>query len=397
MFLKERRRDGEILDIILSALRRILGDPWFSSLWALQESFLCPHMKLLSRKGRTAHWEYNSPRTPLQLLFTSILADLEPRLYRTETDAEAAQKLRLILDLTTRYGLSTLSTSNIIAPYIASRNRTASRKEDTIYAIQQIFGFRLGSSAIGFGGRSFTLPQLQTQFANELLSLYPAQSQTFLHTKPAPVGTAWLPSGDSRVPHGIPEYTRASHTFTGACKGESDAQPLCVLGVSDSNGATWATFTGLTCHWLDFQSIFTQADQEQLQKQFWVSVCLDAGNDSNMASYTPSTVFNCLGEEVLTLPLGFLAEAQTVVLLLGHYETPSDDGWHVPQTAAVGLILKPNLEHGSQPRYRRLGFCVWRQKLRYPPTLLPNNPDFLYSMERRASPAGWKVVSGLIG
>ncbi|KAK1977457.1 hypothetical protein LZ30DRAFT_692137 [Colletotrichum cereale] len=196
-----------------------------------------------------------------------LLTDLESRLYEPATDAGAARTLRLILDLATRAGLRTFCTSNIVAPYVASRHKTASREEDTIYAMQKIFGFRLGSSAIGFSGCSFTLSQLEAQFATKLLTVYPHESQMFLHSKPAPVGTAWLPNDDSRVPTGIPGYMRTSHIFTGTSDREKGAQPHCALGIADLNGVTWVTFTGPTSFWPNFQTKFLRTDKEQNPKE----------------------------------------------------------------------------------------------------------------------------------
>ncbi|KAK2017024.1 hypothetical protein LZ32DRAFT_644778 [Colletotrichum eremochloae] len=330
MFLKVERRDSEILDTIIGAMKTVLQDPWFSSLWTLQEAFLRPDMYILSRRGRTALWKHDHRRISLHESIRRLITDLELRLYEPATDSGAAQKLRLILDLVTSAGLGTIFTLNIMAPYIASTNRTASREEDRIYAIQQIFGFRLGSSAIGFSGRSFTLPELRIQFAIELLTVYPHQSQLFLHSKPVPVGTAWLPNSDSLIPTGIPSFTKTSRVFTGDYnKAKDNTQPLCVLGIANIDGVTWATFTGQISSWSDFQTIFTQDDQVQLYKQFLLTVCLDAGDDSNMALHKPSTVYHCRGDELPGVLSSSLAGVQAVVLLLGHYDTTSESGWNL--------------------------------------------------------------------
>ncbi|KDN59747.1 hypothetical protein CSUB01_12231 [Colletotrichum sublineola] len=180
MFLKVERRDSEILDTIIGAMKTVLQDPWFSSLWTLQKAFLRPDMYILSRRGRTALWEHDHCRMSLHESIRRLITDLEPRL-----------------------------------PGHKCWPWTVSREEDRIYAIQQIFGFRLGSSAIGFSGRSFTLPELRIQFVIELLTVYPHQSQLFLHSKPVPVGTAWLPNSDSQILTGILSFTKTSRVFTG--------------------------------------------------------------------------------------------------------------------------------------------------------------------------------------
>lgn len=305
----------------------------------------------------------------------------------------------LILDLATRAGLSAICEPNITSPYVASSNRTASREEDRIYAIQQIFGFQLGSSAVGFSGYSFTLAQLRAQFARKLLAVYPCESQMFLHSKPAPVGTAWLPNGDSRIPFGIPKYRRtSSHIFSGASDKDTTEKQPCTLGIADLDNATWASFTGPTSSWSAFETIFKRTDQDQVHKQLWLTICLDAGDESNMAWQKPSFVFDCLGEELPSSLSSSLAGAQAVVLLLGHYEIPSDSGWNVAQSAAVGLILKPYLVSGTQRCYRRLGFCVWHLRLRSPEGIIvSDDPEYLYSKEKPSSTAQWKVVSGLFG
>lgn len=398
-FRTAKARDTDILDIIYGSLKTLLRDPWFSSLWTLQEAFLRRNIYLLSRRGRTALWEYNALRIFLDRLAGPLLATLERRLYEEPaTDEAAARTLGLILDLATRTGLSTICGSNVIAPYIASSKRRASREEDRIYAIQQIFGFRLGSSSIGFSSCSYTLAQLKAQFATRLLEVYPCESQMFLHSKPAPVGTAWLPNSDSWVPFDIPNYQRFSSRMIQAATDRDKAEkPTCILGIDNLDGATWASFTGPTSPWSYFEKMFIRAEHDQSDQKLWLRICLDAAGDETTTTLQKSShVVDCIDEEVPSSLSSSLTELGAVVLLLGHCEIPNDRSYHYAKSAAVGLLLKPYLRFETQGYYQRLGFCVWH--LGFPREFdIPDDPGYLYSLEKPSATARWGVSSGLFG
>lgn len=394
-FRTRQVRDAEILDTIYGALKALLHDPWFSSLWTLQEAFIRPRTYLLPRGGRTALWDYNSLRIFLDMLAGPLLATLEPRLYEeSATDEAAARTLSLILELATRAGLSTICESNVIAPYIASSSRTASREEDRIYAIQQIFGFRLGKTAIGFSDYSFTLTELRHQFATNLLAEYRCESQMFLHSKPAPVGTAWLPNDDSRVPAGIENYRKSSsRAFSDASNKESAEIPTCMLVVENFRGTPWASFTGSISSWSDFETIFTREEQDNSGDRLVLKICLDAADDEHSTgAQKPSLAVNGWGDELPSSLSSSLTGATAIILLLGHCEIATN-AYPFAKPAAVGLILKPFLVSETQPCYRRLGFCVWHSGQ----ADAPNDPNYLHSLEKPSSTARWKVVSGLFG
>lgn len=106
-------------------------------------------------------------------------------------------------DIIERIGVSGFQTHNPLTAFVASGQRTTSREPDRIYGIQQIFGFRLGSSRLGDSGHTFTREELEAQFGQEVLARYPVMSQLFVARKPVEFGNGWRISPGSEIESGV--------------------------------------------------------------------------------------------------------------------------------------------------------------------------------------------------
>lgn len=87
---------------------------------------------------------------------------------------------------------------NPINLYVAAGSRLTMLSEDRIYGIMQIFGFCLGSSREP--GRTFSLPELEIQFAEEVNARSPPWAQMFVHTQKPSAGRHWCISQFSKLP-----------------------------------------------------------------------------------------------------------------------------------------------------------------------------------------------------
>ncbi len=184
-------------------LLSLFSDPWFSSLWTLQEACLCDEAHFLSKgaqvlmiEGRDTHKEkvvaLEDPTISCQEIKMALLAY-----------AETNQPIQDLLVLIDRSGLSYFhqgfnSDRSSMLLYPAAYHRTCSEPLDRIYGIMQVYGFKLGASSEP--GGLFTLAELEDQFGEALNRIAPMTAQTHVHTTPPPLGSAWRPSSSSMLP-----------------------------------------------------------------------------------------------------------------------------------------------------------------------------------------------------
>lgn len=199
------------LETTQESLERLCADPWFSSLWTLQEAFLRQDAAFLSRDGELPG--NRLPPSEEKLYFAVDLAtligtcrDMVWFINQEYWDAPTATTLRISerhQEMIERIGVSGFDTHNPLTAFIASGHRITSREPDRVYGIQQIFGFRLGSSEIGASGCTFTREELEAQFGREILARYPVMSQLFVSQKPIEFGNGWRISPGSKIESGV--------------------------------------------------------------------------------------------------------------------------------------------------------------------------------------------------
>ena len=178
----------------IASLRKLLSDPWFSSLWTLQEAFLRNDAYFLSQDAQIAFRQKAHSRPDIYKL-----AD------RCESLVRSANRMGLdtmhddVRSMMTKSGLGALRSKYEIDTYLAAQARTASRREDRIYGIQQVFGLRLGNTAISTSDRILSFTELEIEFYEALLTKYPIQSQMHVFTKHVPVEHRWRVNPCSRL------------------------------------------------------------------------------------------------------------------------------------------------------------------------------------------------------
>jgi hypothetical protein len=196
-------------EIIINEVRSFLSDPWFSSLWTLQEAFLRPDAFLLSKSGQLFTYQLTaatSANHDLTLLFDwgrawcFVCAEQASR----AVEPEMYDKAMLLIQ---QRGLDALSTLNAIATYHAASQRTTRFAEDRIYGIQQIFGFRLGKSALNQDlGQLFSLEDLENRLGEEMMKTYPVLSQFHIFTRHVPKARRWRINSCSIVPAWVSDH-----------------------------------------------------------------------------------------------------------------------------------------------------------------------------------------------
>jgi hypothetical protein len=193
----------EVLGVIHSkvgsmyvAAERLLLDPWFSSLWTLQEAYLRDDAVLLSQSGEVISRPNELPPRTLRNLisdFQTIKLILSPY----ETTSSSLKALQAVVESS---GLTNIDIS-MQAPmllYSAAYFRTCREELDRVYGIMQVYGLRLGASKQP--ERCFSLDELEDQLAAELNKISPTAAQLFIHMKPPPIRKGWRVTKDCTMP-----------------------------------------------------------------------------------------------------------------------------------------------------------------------------------------------------
>ena len=218
-------------------LREMQTDPWFTSLWTLQEAFLRPKATILCREGRYRD-QFGRVGVPIvrsgelrDLVFRwndvlrrlRQLRDVE-RLWGFPLDRDALdglvaeigaigfleaddigfQQFRMFegdawlnsseddLDDDTTKTNNGLVSANPLMLLAASHHRECWEETDRVRGIMQVFGLRLGESAPdAVPGKTYSLAELEDQLAAALLQMYPVSSQLMRQDRACPTRKAW--------------------------------------------------------------------------------------------------------------------------------------------------------------------------------------------------------------
>ena len=216
---------------MFASISHVLQDPWFSSLWTLQESVLQRHAILLNKRGEpvTTPGPWAGDSDSCQLIDISgacaMARIVMDRAMQTDSSAEhegslspqpeTLQSLRKIIDDS---GIDFMLCPNPNIQYAAARFRKTSHSEDRIYAIMQVYGYRLGNSAASIRKlQHFGLEDLELQFLTTLTSQSVVLSQTFQHLRLPKIGQSWCITNHVRVPKRFHNIVVHDQFVTSAC------------------------------------------------------------------------------------------------------------------------------------------------------------------------------------
>lgn len=289
---------------LYKAITQLFADPWFSSLWTLQEAFLRQDATLLSREGLPVllppgMWNGHSnpavgvSQEPVEgsldtaawhkyflELYTAIGLTGESTQFPVNEKGVWHEDLRLLWEAMDSWALSSwmiaqpdrretflrisdaiftsglpgIGIGNPLAVYTSSSARTTLRSVDRIYGIQQIFKVRVGTSAPNhIPGMAPDLSELEVQFGEKLLHDHPVLSQMHVFTEQVPLGTGWRVRINSTVLEDIPDWDHATSYPL------EDVQPIfhsrCTLGVHRMGSEAWGHFKGLVCRFAQLREM----------------------------------------------------------------------------------------------------------------------------------------------
>lgn len=394
-----RRTDisGEHAEEAFSLFGYLLDDPWWSSTWTLQESYLRQDAYILSKEAELVSLPYSSEGdvTLLDLfdLGMSFSRASQERLLRNQiisaTDLSNSIYTHLHQRITSS-GLAALATTSPMSVYGAAGYRRAEDMNDRIYGIQQIFKFRLGKSSLDADPTPiFSLAELEDQLGQEMLKRYPTMSQLHTYTEPARFGKGWLIDQKSKVP----EDSAISYHWPSGLRGQSS----CRFETREVSKNLWGYFKGLVCAFGDLEASCLRVDNQD-QVSHW-SV------DNSTLNIYPDTTVELQGspayhetgthipggepqrEYARWLTQSFQNDRSLVVLLLG--QNVMD---HAPYSSyQIGLVLLRRDLQGI-PHWHRVGLCAWNEGY-----LTIGTVDSLEKPFLQGEGSGWQLSSGIFG
>ncbi|KAI0454253.1 hypothetical protein F5B21DRAFT_476442 [Xylaria acuta] len=358
----------EVLDTMKKALDDLCRDPWFSSLWTLQEAFLCPQACFMSRDGQVVSMKRLTNLSDLCELAWIINEATE--YLCAQFPVPVANHLWLqrcveIGSIIKEKGYLVLRSQNPMLLYSVAGKRTATKDYDYIYGIQQVFDFRLGNSAEGAIQRVYNRYELQVQLGEQLLQKYPIESQMHVFGEPVEDQHGWSISMASRIPQ-EDGWMHMRHLMTQKLISE------CTLGLYRSDNRALGRFSGRACSFAEFRWAACNEVGPMMEKGEGFSIALDTirqvPRDEPPEYRTWGAVKDqrC-GKEQIQLAewLQICYEGLAfIVLLLGRHGSPFYAGGTWFPERSIGLLLVNSLQEiDNQAYWKRIGFAVWDKEV----------------------------------
>lgn len=321
----------------------LLADPWFSSLWTLQETFLSSDAVIIpgdAMKSRIDLCRLNFIGETLKSIRDALGYDDEIR------GADGECGLGSMID---RTGLLVCLDQDSMGLLTAAGNRTTRHEEDRVYGIMQVFEFQLGNSAPDVDEHhTFSLEELNDQMGAALLEKDPVLSQMYIYQGQVEPTKGWRLNRSSIVPS-------ESKVFYHRKRAQPTVECRASLSCQQFEGSLWGRFSG--------QMISFRVFAQRLLRDW-----------PNTWSYGGGTVL--LDKEILDgcpeeyrktslSRATFLAPytPEVSVLLLGLQSEPKSEGER-GRRSAVGLLLHrfSGLESNVATEFetwKRVGLFIW--------------------------------------
>jgi hypothetical protein len=239
----------------LTAFCKLLSDPWFDSLWAMQEAFLRQTAYIITSSGfchLQNEGEHVLNLSRIRRAALNYSSGVEK--FRHQLLLKAEREFLKFAELWSRTGLQGsprgISPMQVMA---CTSYRKCEFELERVYGIMQIFGdkFRVGKTRPGNQADSsgkYTLSKFQDELGGLILRHHPTPSQLFLHQEPPQAGRAWRICERAEVPSflAVEAYDSfdASHVKKHV---EYSLTPRSSLGTKAVGDIFWGTFEGKLC------------------------------------------------------------------------------------------------------------------------------------------------------
>ncbi|KAI0454252.1 hypothetical protein F5B21DRAFT_476441 [Xylaria acuta] len=342
-------------------------DPWFTSLWTLQESFLRPFAaiiakggEMLTRMGDDEPFGFSN----LLVAWGQIQNIIDSMDRSSQVISSADTKLIQVIERKIMR-LALYAPDNPVILYTAAAMRRTTFEEDRIYGIMQVFNLSLGKSR---SPRSdFTLRDLELQFSCELNEKSPIWAQLFVHTSQPESGMHWCISQSCEVPQVVQFESLDPHS-------------QCRISVNTSSRGE---FEGLVCLFPDLMTKCWQMDGQVRQTRFyryvgmdevdsWPAYIIVLDSSAYVEEHIPAELRDVYQDETASnqsllgqLLLDTLGSDLHVCYLGKLEEIWDDDDGDERSDAGVGLLVRL-LRRGEHVVWQRLGIMLWDCQVEMP-------------------------------
>lgn len=333
----------------LAKHRAFFSDPWFTSMWTLQEALLRPDAILFSQEGGALEGPWGvEGHGDKELVCLNHLAGfctkfcqvIESYMDEDDTTPNHRDIFDQVLRLLDEYGLRVIGDTNAVELYACSDNKKPLLLLDKIYGIQQVFGFSLGKAS--------SLMKLEDRFAASLNQLNPIIGQAFVNTEEPPPGRSWRITPRIHVPINT-LYILRQEPETG-----------CDIRYDDLLNV--ATFHGPTSSFQDCVSFWKHAaESEDYNGGLDCIQLLHLDQTPSNRSRFPTSFFQTerlLSEELLWSMNDALLSAfgpQLCILRLGLSRNTDKQGLY----KSIGIIAYASRNDNDDTGWVRIGFALW--------------------------------------
>lgn len=358
-FLPHCLRDHQWIIDTQRTLSEIIEDKWFSSLWTLQEASLQPTAQIVSRDGSLIPRKGFAEVALVNLVhgigeIERYLLKIKEISRRNPNNApkEVLPLLQLLEASVQRIGLC--SWENPATLYSSARFRQCVNPLDRIYGIMQIFGFRLGASADPT--LSYTLDELEHQFAAAINTGSPVMGQLFVHSASIELGKCWRVAQTSNMSTVLRLNNLMNLPLARFELDECD-KPMLTGSICDLRQITqqW-TLAEIQNEGYNFWSVDGSVHSIVLdENEYWHSMLpedlrhIDTENFAQNQMLMNMILENC-EEKIEVFLLGRLVDP-------AHEDEEEEDDYPTAQ-GSVGLLGRQVIFDGRIV-WQRLGICVW--------------------------------------
>ncbi|KAK8133121.1 hypothetical protein PG999_001294 [Apiospora kogelbergensis] len=347
-----------------------LSDPWFSSLWTLQEAFLGSTAQVLCRDGNplSRGIVHNGFRF-ITSVFDAVSNDCARALSAHDSILQTFPRLATLCtnihQAVQQRALPELIHVNKLGLYAAAGRRTASEPLDYIYGIQQIFGYRVGATRVDTDpNQDWTLGDLEEELAREIIADCPVRSQMHVFQQPMSYGKRWHISRSSHVP--VP-LAGMGHMYTELWECPISSQYT--LEVHKFGDIALLRFWGHMCEYTRLHASWMKPVDAHGNEYCYFRVMLDAVSIDDAAKSGEPLEYRTVGHmrdiwrgleqnKLSAWLANKYNSSQLMVLRLGSREERGQLGTLEP-CEIVGLILLRGQSLEGLTYWHRIGFCHW--------------------------------------
>ncbi|WPA97649.1 uncharacterized protein RHO25_002260 [Cercospora beticola] len=255
---------GDWEQMVMAGLDVLFADPWWSSLWTLQEAFLSQRAYFLSHYARPLQavttWDGSPSIFTLGMLAYAcfeLQAECYTELAVQNVGSSFANRFLHHMRMT---GLAAMFKQNPLVLYTSSSKRRASRLEDRIYGTMQVFQYKLGTAAHPLNaGVTYSLAELTDQLGQRLLSDKPVQSQLHRLGADSWPGKGWHIDDTSTLPLG---YTTLLENQQGDASSGTEYTAVCTLSTQVLSDIFYGHLEGWKCPFGALKQAWDAIDDE---------------------------------------------------------------------------------------------------------------------------------------